>query len=159
MLRLRRCEGLWSEWGQRPTIQLGPRSSLTSLCHRFLRYLAVHAAWLWSRGWHLDVYMSVDTLVWDVLFPTHENISKTAQENSWNIINLSGPLALEAFEKKKTWDLWTPLKIWSPLIWDCENRSLCGNLRPWALRSWKERPFWLRNSWESPWNSLIFEIF
>ena len=33
MLRLRRSEGLWSEWGQRPTIHLGPHSSHTPGTH------------------------------------------------------------------------------------------------------------------------------
>ena len=40
MAELRRSEGLWSEWGQRPTIHLGPHSSRMPSMH-----LAVVAVW------------------------------------------------------------------------------------------------------------------
>ena len=33
MAELRRSEGLWSEWGQRPTIHLGPHSSRMPSMH------------------------------------------------------------------------------------------------------------------------------
>ena len=62
---------------------IGPALKPHILVPPFFRHRAVHAhvldvhatmyvARLQSIGWHLDVYMSVDTLVWDVLFPTHE---------------------------------------------------------------------------------------
>ena len=49
----------------------------------FFRYRAAHAhvlgvhvtmyvARLQSTGWHLEVYMSADTLTDDILFPAHE---------------------------------------------------------------------------------------
>ena len=65
------------------TIQLGPPSKLHILVSPFFRYRAAHAlvlgvhvtiyvARLQSTGWHLEVYMSADTLTDDILFPAHE---------------------------------------------------------------------------------------
>ena len=62
---------------------IGPALKPHILVPPFFRHRAAHAhvldvratlhvTRLQSAGWHLDVSMSVDALVWDVLFLTHE---------------------------------------------------------------------------------------
>ena len=62
---------------------IGPALKPHILVPPFFRYRAVHAhvldvrvtlfvARVHSAGLHLNVWMSVDTLVWDVPFPSHE---------------------------------------------------------------------------------------
>ena len=143
MLRLRRSEGLWSEWGQQPTIHLGPHSSCTPSLH-----LAVVTMW-WrvpntatSRRRYVGVQSSVDTLRWDPL----------ALEALGNLMPLKHPWNFEAFWfldcetwtfeallPWKTWIPWRPLKTLKPFEF--------GTVK---LGFWN---LWTRKVWK-PWNSL-----
>ena len=87
MLRLRRCEGLWSEWGQRPTIHLGPHSSRTPSTHPTVVASGdVIQTWLRVEGRYIGVWTSVDTLRWDPL--TLEALGIETLEHPWNFEKL-----------------------------------------------------------------------
>ena len=70
------------------TIQLGPPSNYTSSCHRSsVTVQRMHMCWMCtslytlehgsrSTGWHSNVEMRVDTLIWDVLDPPHEILER-----------------------------------------------------------------------------------
>ena len=78
---------LWSEWGQRSYHPIGPALKRYIFVPPFVRHRAAHAHVLdvhvtlyvikhgsRSKGWHSDVRMRVDTLIWDVLDPPNETI-------------------------------------------------------------------------------------